>query len=134
MQDLQLPVLSGSSGIDKAFEAMIREGVSGVVVKLPFGYLLLHYTQVLAAWETNVAILSDIPLDCGHFLTSVDYVLKSVASMTASFRSSHDVDASYYMAKGPGYSCDGPIRHFYPPNKRRDTDDCVVIACTGKVP
>ncbi len=133
MSDLQLPVLSESSGIDKAFEVMIQNGVSGVLINLKFGYRLVHYDQILDAWKMQVEILSDIPSDRGHFLESVDYLLKSAPFITASFRPGHVIDASDYMVRSSGYSCDGPITHYYPPQARGDTDDCVVLGCSGKV-
>jgi hypothetical protein len=33
-----------------------------------------------------------------------------------------------------GYCCDGPVEHYYPPNKRGSDDACVVPGCSGRLP
>jgi hypothetical protein len=141
MLDFELPLLSGSAGIGEAFEAMIRKSVSGIVVQVPTGYRLLHYTQVLAASESNLRSLADIPSYLSlprsvsrSFLGSNDYTLETISLTTATVRSRREPGASPFMAQSPGYSCDGPNPHFYPPQKRRNTNDCVVLACPGKLP
>ena len=144
MQKLTLPLVEGSTKVKDAFKPMVRSGVSGLIVNTNSGMRLLHFNQVLKAFETNTDTLSDV----------VEYVAIGTKQLEAEPGSEPSVSefefrsfnvptvladrlgefALAYFTWSPGYCCTGPDEHCYPPNERGSTDNCVVPLCPGKLP
>jgi hypothetical protein len=141
MLEFDLPSLPGSTNVGDAFAPLLRRGVSGLVVVSGSETRLLHYTDLLNAWQNKVTSLAEVPgghrlRDPGATLTrSVDdFHVLSVGPDIARVLSRMERMAEMYLAHAAGYCCSGPDQHCYPPYTRGSDDRCVVFPCTGRLP
>jgi hypothetical protein len=140
MITFDLPMFSADSSLKDTFGPMINRDVSGLVVDAGNEqYRLLHFTAVQNAARSGIELLKDIPggipVELNAFSTdsSADYEISRRSGITASITSRFERLSFVYTASSPGYVCDGPERHPYPPQVRGKTNDCTVWGCPGKI-
>jgi hypothetical protein len=149
MLEFDLPAMPGTTPIADAFPRLIHENVSGLVVESGGLHRLLHYSELLDAWNGGAATLNDFPggvivqpefegfaepaLYALRTSPVRDYALISVAGGKARVRSRKEPLAAMYIAGSAGYCCDAPAHHCYPPNTRGADDWCVVPLCPGRL-
>lgn len=140
MITFELPMFSANSPLNDVFGPMINQSVSGLVVDGGSDqYRLLHFTALHDASRSGIEQLKDvpggIPVEVDAFSTdpSADYEILGRSGVSASVRSRFERLAFTYTASSPGYVCDGPQRHPYPPQVRGKTNNCVVWGCPGKI-
>lgn len=161
MQEFRLPLLQAETAINDAFGPMIDAGVSGVVVATSDGYRLIHFTELKAALDDGKRTVGQVAgvnlmvrventeatqmqavefgearLRKGEFPSGEEYLIlrADASSGIALLCSRHEFGAGMYLASTPGYGCDGPNKHYYPPNTRGTSNDCVVFGCPGHIP
>lgn len=146
MLDFDLPLIENTTRIENAFAPMIGRKVSGIVIKAPSGFRLLHFSQVRAAWEAGLKTMTEISgyVDLGDApgtkllkdMIPLEYILRKVAvsKELANVRSAMERGAAIYLSQSPGYMCNGKTPHFYPPQKRDESNNCVVLGCNGTIP
>jgi hypothetical protein len=144
MREFSLPVIDSTASVQDAFKLMIRGGVSGIVTKSGSHFRLLHYTQISAALDAGLTEIKDIngfvklepPPERGDDVSiglTGDYSIVSESPHIV-IRSRREPGALIYMTESPGYCCDAPAEHCYPPLRRGASDKCVIPGCPGKLP
>ena len=154
MMTFDLPYFEAPAKVEDALSCMIRNNVSGVVLRVGGEFRLLHYMQVQDAWIERLG-LGDIkgfvplaPFDssteppqifwlergvpsppmhsyAGRFEPGVDFV--GVSSI-------QEGRSESYRASSPGFCCTGPKGHTYPPLTPGPGNNCVVLGCSGSIP
>ncbi|HWC98924.1 MAG TPA: hypothetical protein VG456_19325 [Candidatus Sulfopaludibacter sp.] len=141
MMEFELPSMPETAGLKDAFYPLINQQVSGLIVEHPGEHRLLHYTDLVNAWNSGYTTLREVPggIRFRRHTASLmspggDYELLSSLSGIARVRSRMERLAWMYQVGPAGYCCDGPLHHCYPPYTRGGDDDCVVPLCVGRLP
>ena len=139
--DFTLPLLPADTPLDEAFSTMIIGKCSGVVIQNGAEFQVLHYAELLSAWEAGLETLASVkPPTHRTYTESVvsqsrtpNLEVLSAAGAEATLRSLSELIGDLFKMAAPGFVCTGPRHHGYPPHIAGTGNRCVVALCPGTI-